>query len=24
MYWKIVNQYIKGNDYLQSEGLLDW
>ena len=23
MYWKIVNQYIKGNDYLQSEGLLD-
>jgi hypothetical protein len=23
MYWKIVNQYIKGNDYLHSEGLLD-
>jgi hypothetical protein len=22
-YWKIVNQYIKGNDYLHSEGLLD-
>jgi hypothetical protein len=23
MYWKIINQYIKGNDYLHSEGLLD-
>jgi len=22
-YWKIVNQYIKGNDYLHSDGLLD-
>ncbi len=22
-YWKIVNQYIKSNDYLHSEGLLD-
>ena len=22
-YWKIVNEYIKGNDYLRSEGLLD-